>query len=118
MAALALAVVALAAVALATLALGVVALTLAVVAVVAVVTGDVVAVVVAATVVAMRARLFGAVGDLVVSLTIDVLVDVGVVDGIEVMSRLFVRRRRGCGATLVCSVGSCIACVCKEYKVN
>ena len=50
--------------------------------------------------------MFGAVGDLVVSLTIDVLVDVGVVDGVKVMSRLFVWRRRGCGATLVCSVGN------------
>ena len=50
--------------------------------------------------------MFGAVGDLVVSLTIDVLVDVGVVDGVKVMSRLFVRRRRGCGATLVRSVGN------------
>ena len=50
--------------------------------------------------------MFGAVGDLVVSFTIDVLVDVGVVDRVKVVSRLFVRRRRGCGATLVGSVGN------------
>ena len=66
----------------------------------------------------MGAQLFRAVIDLVVSLTIDVLVDVSVVDGAEVMNRLFVQRRRGVGATLVCSVGNCIACVCKKKETS
>ena len=50
--------------------------------------------------------MFEAVGDLCNSFAVEVLVGVGVIDRVKVVSRLFVRRRRGCGATLVCSVGN------------
>ena len=65
----------------------------------------------------MGARLSGAIVYLRNSFVVEVLVDVEVVDGVEVVCRLLVRCRRGVWATLIRSVANCIVYVRKQEKL-